>query len=97
LFFRKPSKKLLCLVNSKSPYGLVIPPFLERVLTWPGYLYPVVFNFFDMLPKGLVLRYAPESFEAGKANLYKGCAKEDPLRCAIEGSANAANIAKIRS
>ena len=41
-----------------------------------------------MLPKGLVLRYSSETFKAGKANLYKDRVEEDPLRCAIEGSAN---------
>lgn len=42
-----------------------------------------------------MLRYAPESFEAGEADLYKDRAEEDPLRCAIEVSAHEANASKI--
>jgi hypothetical protein len=50
-----------------------------------------------MLLKGLVLRYALESFKARKANLYKDRMEEDLLRYAIKGSANEANSSKIWS
>jgi hypothetical protein len=44
-----------------------------------------------------VLRYAPEPFKAGEANLYKDGTEEDLLYYTIEGSANEANTSKIWS